>query len=1012
MRKIPVLVLVTLFLLSMPTMAGVTGKIAGKITDADTGEPLAGVNILVEGTRLGAASDLKGNYVILNLPPGTFTLKTSMIGYTPMTMKNVVVKIDLTSTIDFTLKSQVLDMNEVVVVAERPIVDKDVSASEVHLDAQTMANLPVQTVAEVLTLQAGIQETSSGLVIRGGAVNQIGVIVDGITTNDERSNNPVTMISMSAVREVKVQTGGYNAEYGNIRSGIINVVTEDGDKVRYSGTLSGLYRPPAAKNFGPSIYSRNTYFTRPYTDPAVCWTGTNNGAWDLYTQRQYPKFEGWNAVSEATIQDADPSNDLTPEGAKRLWEWQHRRQGEITRPDFVMDAGIGGPIPLVSRQLGDMTFFLSHFREREMFVFPLSRDAYEDNSTQLKLTSELSSAMKIVATGQYSEIHSVSPYDWTTTPTGYVLRTIEDVADLVNSSSGNSILYVPGYYSPSSIYRTMIGLKLIHQLNPKTYYEVTFQQNINRYNTFQIQDRDRTKKFEPVPGYFTDEAPWGYYGYGVTAIDGMRIGGWMNLGRDKSVNLTSKLKVDLTSQLDNINQVKGGLEVVYNDYNIKSTTENPGMSTWNRSQLYRRFPYRIGAYVQDKLEFRELIVNLGLRLDYSDANGTVFRLDPYNKLYSEGYGKALELQAPKADAGATWYFSPRLGVSHPITVNSKLYFNYGHFNQEPASTYRFRLQREANGLVTSIGNPELDFERTVSYELGFAQNISDQFLLNLAAYYKDITNQPGWIYYQNINSSVQYSISANNNYEDIRGFEFTMTKRTGDWISGFINYTYEVGTNGYFGLTRNYQDPNEQRNYLRQNPYQSRPHPRPYARANINLHSPTTFGPEWFGLRFLADWNLNLLGLWKAGSYETYNPNQIPGLLNNVKWKDRYNLDLRLSKTFKVKRYELQFYADITNLLNTRYLNFAGFSDNYDYLDYLESLRFSWENGPQKGSDKIGDYRDDDVKYEPYDPNDPSKSKADLQRILDTKAYIDMPNLTYFTFLNPRDLKLGVKINF
>ena len=1012
MKKYVLLITIFFLLFQFSVFAGITGKIVGKIIDANSHEALIGVNVIIEGSRFGAATDYDGSYVILNVPPGKYTLKAMMIGYTSVFVKDVVVKIDQTTTININMKTEVLDMDEVVIVAERPIVAKDVSASEMHIDAETIEALPVKTVNQVLVLQAGIEQGREGIIIRGGGVNQTGFSVDGLSLNDERSNVPYTSISLNSIKEIKIQTGGFNAEYGNIRSGMVNVVTKDGSRTQYNAGVTLQYRPPARKHFGPSIYGPNTYFTRPYTDPDVCWTGTTNGAWDAYTQRQYRIFEGWNAVADATIQDKDPDNDLTPEGAKRLWEWQHRRQGDISKPDYMADLSFGGPIPFVSDKLGDLRFYLSHYREREMFIFPLSRDSYDNNSTQLKLTTNLNDKMKLTLTGLYGENYSVSPYTWKTTPTGRVLRTNYEVADLINSSSGNAILYVPGYYSPANIYRNMFGFKFTHMLNPKALYEVRLQHNINRYKTFQLASRDTSKIFEPVPDYLVDEAPYGYWGYGVTGIDGMILGGWMNLGRDKSVISTTKLNFDFTSQANNVNQIKAGFEVVYNDYNIKSTTVNPSMTTWNRSQVYQRFPYRIGAYLQDKMEFQGFIANLGIRLDYSNSNGIRYMLDPYSKYYQASVGNLIETDSPSEKAKPVLYLSPRLGVSHPITDNSKLYFNYGHFCQEPASSYRFRIQRESNGLVTSIGNPNLIFEKTIAYELGYSQNLFNKYLLNIAAYYKDVTDQPGWIYYENINASVQYSKSTNNNYEDIRGFEITLTKRIGDWVSGFVNYTYEVRTFGYFDLRRYYEDPNKQRDYLRSNPYQERPHPRPYARANLNFHTPNDFGPVWLGHNFLGDWNLNVLAYWKTGSYETYNPHSIPGLVDNIQWKDRSNFDLRLSKFISISRYNLQFYVDMSNVFNLKHLSYAGFSDYYDYVDYLESLHFSWEEGSEHGNDRVGEYRKPGVAYESYDPDDPEKTDGDLKRILDTKAYIDMPNLTYFTFLNPMDIKFGLKISF
>ena len=996
--------------------AGTTGKIVGQVTDVETSEPLPGVNVVIEGTELGAATDEGGNYLILNVPPGKYALRFSMIGYAPYVVRGVEIVIDRTTRVDAKLRQKVLQGKEVVVVARPPMVVKDVSNSQMNLASETVVSMPVHTVEEALSLQAGIERSPQGLLVRGGSANQTVFMVDGLSLNDERSNIPYAAVSLSAIREVQVQTGGFNAEYGNVRSGLVNVVTKEGSKRTYNGSLIGRYSFPAPKHFGPSVYDRFSYFNRPYEDPAVCWTGTNNGAWDAYTQRQYPHFEGWEAVSEATLQDQDPSNDLTPEGAKRLYEWQHRRQGDIKKPDYVLDFGFGGPFPGISHRLGDLRFFLTHFRLRDMFVFPLSRDSYQENHTQLKLTSDVTPAIRVSLTGLYGEVHSVSPYNWKTTPTGRVLRTTEEVANLLNSTSGNAILYMPGYFSPSSIYRTMVGAKITHVLSPVTFYEVSVEHLLSRYNTFKIADRDTTKRYEPVPGYFVDEAPYGYWGYSVTGIDGMIMGGWMNLGRDKSVNATTSLKFDITSQVNLRHQLKAGFNVVYNDYNIRSYTESPSMSTWNRTMEYRVFPFRVGAYVQDKMEFQGFIANLGLRLDYSNANTWRFALDPYDKLLAAGYGNKIEREAKKERAEPHLSLSPRVGISHPITESSKLYFNYGHFRSEPPSSYRFRIQREATGLVTYLGEPNMRFEKTVAYELGYAQSLMDMFLINVAAYYKDITDQPGWIFYQSIDNSVQYYRAANNNYQDIRGLEITLRKRTGRWLTGFVNYTYHVSTSGYFGLTRYFEDPNKQRDYLRLNPYQSKPHPRPFARASVDVHTPADFGPAWWHrrLRPLANWNVNILADWKAGAYETYNPHNIPGIVDNVRWKDWYNVDARISKLLRFGRVAVELFADIRNVFNFKHLSRAAFSDKYDYLDYLESLNFSWEKGVEHGNDKIGDYRPEGVAYDPLEPNpnnDPEIAARNARR-KKNKSYIDMPNFKSLTFLNPRDVFWGVRITF
>lgn len=1016
MRRICIAIVLTLSLLITLSYAGITGKITGRITDSETGEPLAGVNVIIEGTTYGAATDVDGLFIILNISPGNYSVKIIYIGYAEALVKDVVVKIDLTTLLDVKLKQQILQTETVVIEAPRPVVTRDISNSQMNIEAQVVETMPVQTLNQVLMLQAGIEMGSYGILVRGGGANQTVFMIDGLSMNDERNNVANTTLSLNSIQEIQVQTGGFNAEYGEARSGLINAITKEGSVENYNTSISVRYTPAAPKHFGVSLYSPESYFNRSYLDPAVCWTGTDNGAWDAYTQHQYPSFPGgWKLKSDQLLADNNPDNDLSPEEAQRVFQWTRRRQGDIKKPDFVIDAAFGGPIPVISKPLGNLRFFLSYFQEQNMFVYPLSRDSYDENYTQLKLTSDIAPAVKLMVTGQYGEVHSVSPYQWTTTPTGRVLRDQSEVADLLNSKDGSATLYMPDFYSPSDIYRSMVGVKLTHAISAKTFYEVNMQYKHSKYHTFQSDMRDTSKVYEILPEYKVDEAPYGYWGFGTSAIDGMSMGGWMNLGRDQSRNSTYAISADYTTQFDVNHQIKAGLKFAYNDYDINTTTYSPSMSTWSRSQIYQVFPYRLGAYIQDKMEYEGFVANAGVRFDWSDANTNVYDLTIYDSYYRAGFGDAIEEEAPTAKSKAVFTISPRLGIAHPITENAKLYFNYGHFRQEPESSYRFRLQRESNGLVTSIGNPDLVLEKTVAYELGFEQSIMNAYLLKLAGYYKDVTDQPGWIAYRNIKGTVQYSKTENNNYADIRGFELTINKRLGKFFTGFINYTYEVQSSGHFGYLRYYEDPNEQRNYLRLKPEVSKPHARPWSRLNLDFHTPMEFGPLWAGGWFpLGDWRLNILADWRTGTYYTYNPSELPGVVDNTQWRDWWNVDLRLAKSVNFYDTEFQFYMDVSNLFNFKYLNYAGFADNYDWLFYLESLNFSYEEGEEHGSDRIGDYRPLGVAYEALElnpTNDPEITARNKVR-KDKRTYIDNPNITSLTFLNPRKFTFGVKISF
>ena len=351
MSKKVLSIIAILSLFASFAFAGITGKITGRVTDVSTGQPLIGANILIEGTSIGAATDYDGYFVILNIPPTTYTVKVSMIGYAEYLVENVRVEIDLTTKLNPELSTEAVSGERVVVIAERNIVRPDIAASQMSISGAQIEELPFATIAEVLTVQEGIA---------GGSSNESICMVDGVVLRDGRDSRPFTGIPLSAVQEISIQTGGFNPEYNNVRSGIVNVVTKEGSSDKFSGTISFRRSPAASKYFGTSIYDPNSFWLRPYTDDNVAWTGTENpvesGDWNVHTRKQYGEFEGWNSFAAKTLIDDDPTNDLTPAAAQRLFLWQLRKQGDIKKPDYNIDAGFGGPVPFLNESLGNLRF--------------------------------------------------------------------------------------------------------------------------------------------------------------------------------------------------------------------------------------------------------------------------------------------------------------------------------------------------------------------------------------------------------------------------------------------------------------------------------------------------------------------------------------------------------------------------------------------------------------------------------------------------------------------------------
>ena len=248
-------------------------------------------------------------------------------------------------------------------------------AATASITPNEISALPVNSLTDAVGLEAGVE---GGLVIRGGSADQALFLLNGFAQRDPRNNQPLTEVPLSAIQDVSLVKGGFNAEYGQVRSGILNVVTKDGSKNEYDATVTYKYSPPHQKYFGISPYDPDSYWLRSYMDPAVALTGTQNGSWNYYTQQQYPTFEGWNAVSKGLMSDGDLNNDLSPAGAQKLFEWQHRRPEPTNIPDYNLDAGLGGPVPLISNSLGNLRFYFSYVGNRQALMVPLTRDDYQD----------------------------------------------------------------------------------------------------------------------------------------------------------------------------------------------------------------------------------------------------------------------------------------------------------------------------------------------------------------------------------------------------------------------------------------------------------------------------------------------------------------------------------------------------------------------------------------------------------------------------------------------------------
>ncbi|MGH7450182.1 MAG: outer membrane beta-barrel protein, partial [bacterium] len=575
------------------------------------------------------------------------------------------------------------------------------------------------------------------------------------------------------------------------------------------------------------------------------------------------------------------------------------------------------------------------------------------------------------------------------------------------------------------------------------------------------------------PGYALDEAPFGWTSQGTSSIgSGLRLGGHWARARDTSRVAVWNAKVDFTRQLNRVQQLKAGVELIFNDLNMNFRSDDSVIVHLERSrQKWEQNPMQGAAYVQNKLEFKGMIANVGLRLDYFDPRGEWFVYSSFDRAFTAKNNKRRDelLQTTSTEKQVT--LSPRLGVSFPVTVNSKLYFNYGHFRQVLDARNLYQFQLAWNGNIYRLGDPNQPLQRTVAYELGYEQNLLDQYLLRLSGFYRDTDNQSRAVLFTSIDRLVSYRLSEPLNYSDVRGFELTLNKTRGRWLRGFVNYTFQQFKSGDFGLGQSNESVVAQRDYelTSTEHYQDRPVSQPFGTLNLEFVIPKDFGPK-----LAQDFRLDLLGTWRAGRHYTWvgpGGGTIPGLQNNVQMKDFWSLDLRISKNVSTTLGQAQFFLDVNNVLNLKFMYFhpdgpygGPFEGDRDYENYMTSLHLPGDTFPTDvvpnpqyinipGSDRPGDRRKDGVAFVPIekvatDANLPANGlpsgatflesgrrvlfyvestrrymeyrngawqtadRGFVDQVLKDKAYIDMPNETYRTFLNPRSVVFGMRISF
>ncbi len=851
-----------ILLSSINIFAGNTGKITGKVTDAQSSEPLLGINVIIQGTTQGAATGADGSYIIINIEPGTYSLVFSGVGYQKKMVTNVNVSSDFTTTIDVQLSSETIGLETVVVEAQKPLVRKDLTSSQVTVDAAQISALPVENVDQLLTLQAGIiKDVDGNIHIKGGRSSEVSYNVNGISIVNPYDNSKSVEIATNAIQELSVVSGTFNAEYGNALSGVVNSITKEGTN-KYTGSVS--------------FYSGD------------------------YLSSHKDIFYNINSV--------DPVNN------------------------YVTEFTLGGPIPLLNDYV---TFFVSgRLNDDKGYLYGIREHQPGDYIQYLSADS-----ISVLATGDGKVVSMNPSKDWN----GNAKITIKPSStfkinyDFLISNSKYQLYNHDLKYNPDAGYhRYNSGLfnsiEFRHVIGNSTFYSLKGSYNVNDYKRYLYPLLDASGNEADfsagmdLTGLQADPRYASSLQY--VADNTFPVGGTLN---EQFYQKTRTLngKFDLTSQLNLHHEIKLGAEysnytLYYEDFTVLKDGQASFIPPVDNilHDSYTKKPIKISGYIQDKMEFESLILNVGLRLDYFDSDSKYSTDTKYPSPYDPAIPDNVDKSILLKNSSAKYQVSPRVGISFPITDRGIIHFSYGHFFQIPPFTYLYDnpdFKYPVSGTPT-FGNANLNPERTITYEIGLQQQLLDNLSFDVTGFVKDVRDL---LALQKIQATATkaYFMYVNKDYANIKGITFSLRKRRNpdEFFGATLDYTYQTTEGSDTRSAAAFLDLASGRQSEKIPYYLNWDQPH-------TLNATLNFGGK--------TWNATIVG--RIGSGLPYTPQllfeQVFLKTNSSRKPSQATVDLLIDKTINISDINVTFFLKVFNLFDA--LNENIVYDNTGRADY------------------------------------------------------------------------------
>ena len=938
-----------LFLVALSGAASAqTGKLSGVVTEAGTGDPLPGATVILEGTTLGGASDAEGRYNVLGITPGTYSVRTTFLGFTTNVTQIRVVS-SITTTLDVALEPASIEGAEVQVVATRPVVDQNQTTSRALVTGEEIERLPVANLSDVISRTSNSYDG----FIRGSRRSETRTFIDGVDVSDElnqttsggriagnqynssnrfsQTNPSLFTLNPEGVEEVTVNSGATGAEYGAATGGVVAITLADG---------RGPIRGNASFRISPQI-------NRPGPDSLAF----------------YPDEAAYFADRDARVANSNPS--------ARLFTYTDDRYS-TGDPEYDARLSLGGSV----------TDKISFFATGQAF----QTNGYQPNEFQRRLSGQLKTTANIT---ESTRLSLVGLFEDRGLWGGWNNRSYSDfwrfyLEGLAQDDGGSYLgsaritqLISPTAFVEVQAYRTYKrnrfgyvddnGNGVTDPGEDGDFLDFTDPQVIARYIGI---GADHSKMFfENISDSFANT------GLGLPGAAGFFKAGQPQPYSEDSRQVTTGFKANYNSQVTPNHYVQAGTELkLYTfDYTqvygidqtgskLNPTTEPYAFQDWERH------PYNLGLYASDRMEYGGLIVNLGLRVEFANRDmdqindyfapfrrdtvmaGIVYQADAdgnVTPLLDANGNETPRLLArnyfDRGDAVPTdVFFNPSIGVSHPIGDKASMYFSYARNSQlVPYSTlYQFYDGNNSNNPFFNYQNPEQDPIRSNNYELGGQWEFTPGWGVDVNAYLRAIDN-----YGQTVLSAsnrtgtpslaggvFNYATSAG--YADARGIELVLRRRplqiARDVTLGLTgSYTYSsIEVNNFAGANQTaFVDPNAGTDStLTTLPFANAGDFKNFPQKVRGGNSTLTGGygrTHRFVLRSVAslpyDVSIGLTGNFDSGflyprtageTFDARGRELITGPAN-------YQIDLRLEKRFSfANRFGVDVFLDAINLTN------------------------------------------------------------------------------------------------